>query len=64
MAALGALNHGRLGGGGGGVSVTVDLRGATVLEDDPAVARRLADVVERELTARITRERKYSAVLA
>jgi len=28
------------------------------------VARRLADVVERELTARITRERKYSAVLA
>jgi hypothetical protein len=64
MAALGALNHGRLGGGGGGISVTVDLRGATVLEDDPAVARRLADVVERELTARITRERKYSAVLA
>jgi hypothetical protein len=64
MATLGALNQGRTGGTGGGVSVTVDLRGATVLEDDPALARRLSDVVERELTARITRERKYSAVVA
>jgi hypothetical protein len=64
MATLGALNQGRTGGSGGGVSVTVDLRGATVLEDDPALARRLSDVVERELTARITRERKYSAVVA
>jgi hypothetical protein len=64
MAALGALNHGRPGGGGSGISVTVDLRGATVLEENPALARRLSDVVERELTARITRERKYSAVVA
>jgi phage-related holin len=61
MAMLGALNNGTA--GGGGVTVNVNLAGATLFEDSTRTAQRITDVVSRELVRQVSRERKFAAVM-